>query len=235
MRERRVSFTEVLTEVYTRFQNSLPPEQNTILEILKENAVHAKGGKWEIKPFVEKIKQQHETMVFYLANLGVKAGYQVDIAKDEYYKCFDQKSLRSILPLTSLKLKQNTENQVKRIRSIDVLWYDGNDKIAEFEVEHSTSIVDAIVRGSNIKSTGILRVMVVPEEREDLVYRRFQEPAMRSMMKDMAWKILTYNALKNLFQEYNRKKQVKIEDFKSHTREPLSKKQKEQVAQQKLI
>ncbi len=235
MRERRVSFTEVLTEVYTRFQNALTPEQNTILDILKENAVHAKGGKWEIKPFVEKIKQQHEEMVFYLASLGIKAGYQVDIANDEYYKCFEQKVLSSILPFTSLTLKQYTENQVKRIRSIDVLWHDGKDIIAEFEVEHSTSIVDAIVRGSNIKSTGILRVIVVPEEREDLVYRRFQEPAMRSMMENMALKIMTYKTLKNLFQEYKRKNQIKIEDFKSRTREPLSKKQKEQVIQQKLI
>ena len=235
MRERKVSFTEVLTEVYTRFQNALTPEQNTILDILKENAIPIKGGKWEIKPFIEKIKQQHEEMVFYLANLGIKTGFHVDVAKDEYGKPFKEKRLDSILPLTSLELKQTTENQAKRIRSIDVIWHDGENVVAEFEVEHSTSIVDAIVRGSNIKSTDILRVMVIPEEREDLVHRRFQEPAMRSMMKNMAWTVMTYKALKNFFQECRIKKQIRIEDFKLRTREPLSKKQKEQVIQRKIM
>lgn len=234
MRERKVSFTEVLTEVYTRFQNALTPEQNTILDILKENAVPIKGGKWEIKPFIEKIKQQHEEMVFYLANLGIKAGFRVDIAKDEYGKPFKEKRLDSILPLTSLELKQTTENQAKRIRSIDVIWHDGKDVVAEFEVEHSTSIVDAIVRGSNIESTETLRIMVIPKEREDLVHRRFREPAMQSMMKNMKWKVMTYGTLKKIFQEYKTKK-LNLINLKSHTREPLSKGQKEKVVQKRLM
>ena len=82
-----------------------------LIDILKENAVPTKGGKWEIKPFIEKIKEQHEEMVFYLAILGIKAGFQVDIAKDEYGKPFKEKRLDSILPLTSLELKQTKGNQ----------------------------------------------------------------------------------------------------------------------------
>jgi len=234
-RERKVSFTEVLTEVYTRFQNALTPEQHTIMDILEENADRVKGGKWAIKPFVEKIRQQHEEMVFYLAGLGMKAGYQIDIGKDEYGKFFGQKRLDSILPLTPLEMKQATKNQVKRVRSIDVIWHDGKDVVAEFEVEHSTSIVDAVVRGSNIKSTKTFRTMVVPEEREDLVHRRFLEPAMQSIMKDMNWKVMTYKTLRKLYRQYKRKKYISIEDFKSHTREPFSKKQKEQATQQKLM
>lgn len=234
-RERKVSFTEVLTEVYTRFQNALTPEQHTIMDILKENAVPTKGGEWEIKPFVEEIGQQHEEMVFYLASLGMKTGYQIDIAKDEYGKFFEQKRLGAMFSLTPLEMKDATENQVKRIKGIDVIWHDGENIVAEFEVEHSTSIVDAVVRGSNIKSTKTLRIMVVPEEREDLVHRRFLEPAMQSMMKDMNWKVMTYKMLRNLYREYKGKKYISIEDFESHTRKPLSKKKKEEVIQQKLM
>lgn len=234
-RERKVSFTEVLTEVYTRFQNALTPEQHTIMDILEENADRVKGGKWAIKPFIEKIRRQHEEMIFYLARLGLKAGYKVDIGKDEYGKYFGQKRLDSILPLTSLRMKKATGNQLKRIRSIDVIWHDETNVVSEFEVEHSTSIVDAVVRGSNIKSTKTLRIMVVPEEREDLVHRRFQEPAMQSIMKDMNWKIMTYKALRKLYREYKRKKHINLADFKSHTRNPLSKKQKEQAIQRKLM
>jgi len=234
-KERKVSFTEVLTEVYTRFQNALTPEQHTIMDILKENAVPTKSGEWEIKPFVEEIEQQHEEMIFYLASLGMKTGYQIDIAKDEYGKFFEQKRLCTIFSLSPLEMKHVTGNQLKRIRSIDVIWHDGENIVAEFEVEHSTSIVDAVVRGSNIKSTKTLRIMVIPEEREDLVHRRFLEPAMQSMMKDMNWKVITYKMLRNLYREYKREKYISIEDFESYTRKPLSKKQKEQAIQQKLM
>lgn len=233
--ERRVSFTEVLTEVYTRFQNALTPEQHTIMDILKENADRIKGGKWAIKPFVEKIKRQHEEMVFYLATLGIKAGYKVDIGKDEYGKFFGEKRLGSELPLTPPEIKQATDDQVKRIGNIDVIWHDGEDVVAEFEVEHSTSIVDAVVRGSNIKSTETFRIMVVPEEREDLVHRRFHEPAMQSMMKDMTWKIMTYKTLRNLYREYKRKKHMSVKEIEGRTRKPFSKEQKEKVIQQKLV
>lgn len=96
-RRRKVSFTEVLTEVYTRFQNALTPEEHTIINILKENADPVKGGKWEIKLFIEKIKEKHEVMIYYLAVIGAKAGYKVDVAKDEYSKLFEGKRIESLL------------------------------------------------------------------------------------------------------------------------------------------
>lgn len=126
---------------------------------------------------MEKIRTYHEEMVFYLATLGIKTGYRIDIAKDEYGKKLNEKSLQSLLSLSPIqKIAQTTENQMSRIRNIDVIWHDGKDVLAEFEVEHSTSIVDTIVRGSNIKSTETFRIMVVPEEREDLVHRGFKNP-----------------------------------------------------------
>ncbi len=170
-------------------------------------------------------------MIFYLATLGVKVGLKVDIAKDEYGKLFKQKRLESLLRLSSPKLEQIHENRLKRIKSIDVLWHDGEKIKAEFEVEHSTSIVDAVVRGSNIKEPDILRVLVIPEEREDLVHRRFNEPAMQSMMKDMDWKVMTYKTLEKLHREFKKRKYVTIDEITPHTRKPIDKKQKERNAQ----
>jgi len=234
-KERRVTFTQVLTEVYTRFQNALTPEQHTIKDILEENAEPIAGGKWAIKPFVEKITQEHEEMVYYLADLGVKAGYMVDIARDEYGKVFNGKRLDTLLSLNSLDSKDLSKNQIDRIRNIDVVWHDGKNVWIEFEVEHSTSIVDAIVRGSNVKSDLTMRIMVIPEEREDLVHRRFNEPAMQSMMTFMEWKIMTYKMLRAVYQKYRRRKTLDVEDFIKNTRKPLSKKQKKEATQQKLI
>jgi SAM-dependent methyltransferase len=233
-RKRKVTFTEVLTEVYTRFQNSLTPEEHTILEILKENATPVKGGKWEIKSFVERIQEKHEEMVYYIATIGDMAGYQIDIASDEYGKSFNGKVLSSILKPSKIKLSGLTDNQVKRIRSIDVIWHDGKEIKAEFEVEHSTSLVDAIVRGSNIISSDVLRIMVIPKEREDLAHRRFKEPAMQSIMKNMDWNILTYEALEKYFLKNEKRKNIDVNEFLSLSRKPHSKQQKYDISQKKL-
>ncbi len=84
MRERKVDFTRVLTEIYTRFQNALTPEEYTIKGILKENAITVSGGKWEIKPFIKEIKEKHEEMVYYISQIGIQLGFEIDIAIDEY-------------------------------------------------------------------------------------------------------------------------------------------------------
>jgi hypothetical protein len=77
--------------------------------------------------------------------------------------------------------------------------------------------------------------MVIPKEREDLVYRRFREPAMQSLMKDMNWRIIIYETLENFFLQNKNKKKINISNFLFLAREPLSKKQREEVLQQRLI
>ncbi|MFW9990965.1 MAG: DNA methyltransferase [Candidatus Odinarchaeota archaeon] len=227
-RNRKVTFTEVLTEVYTRFQNALTPEEYTIREILEENANMSSDGRWGIKPFVEEISKRHEEMIYYLALIGNKIGFKYGIAKDEYGKFYGGKRLDSLLKPSEIAIKDVKGNQLERIHSIDILWHDGKEVKALFEVEHSTSIVDAIIRGSNIRSTGVHRIMITPKEREDLVYRRFKEPAMQALMKDMKWTIITYGTLKKFFLKNEKNLKINMNDFLSCTREPLSKKQQEE-------
>jgi len=234
-RERKVTFTDVLTEVYTRFQNALTPEERTIMDLLKENATPARGGKWEIRPFVERIQEKHEEMVYYLAKIGEKAGYKVDIAKDEYEKAYQGQRLASQVKLAPVSLAGLPKNQAARINRIDVIWHDGNEILAEYEVEHSTSIVDAIVRGSNIKSQKTLRVLAIPEEREDLVHRRFDEPGMKAMMKDIEWRVITYPTLQACYNQFKNKKQIDLREFTRRLRNPQSVKEKEGKMQKKLF
>jgi 16S rRNA G966 N2-methylase RsmD len=234
-RERRVTFTQVLTEIYTRFQNSLTPEDHTIKCILAENARPVRGGKmWEELPFVERIREKHEEMVYYIAQIGVKCGFHTDVAVDEYDKTFDGKRLATQLQLLSPTLDGLSSDITNRIKRIDVIWHDGKEIKAEFEVEHSTSLVDAVVRGSNIKDSAVLRIMVVPEEREDLVYRRFNEPAMEVMTKNMEWKIMTYKTVRNFYNKIRGKNKIEINDFMSLSRKPRSLRTREAKARSTL-
>jgi hypothetical protein len=233
-RERRVTFTEVLTEVYTRFQNSLTPDENTIKEILEENAIKTTGGKWLIKPFIDKAINTHETMIYYLSFLGKKMNFKVDVAKDEYGKLYKEKRLDNIFKFDKFNSKNKEQYKIDRINNIDVIWHDGQNIISQFEVEHSTSITDAIIRGANIKSNEIKRFIVIPEEREDLVFRKFNEPAIKSIMKDMEWQIITYKKLESYY-ENSKEILINFDDFISTARTPLSDKQKKDRIQKKLI
>lgn len=225
MRERKVSFTRVLTEIYTRFQNALTPEEFTIKDILEENAIKVSSGKWEIKPFIREVKEKHEEMVYFLSQIGLKLGFKIDIAKDEYGKFYDGKRLESILDITKVNLDEYKTNQKKRIKSIDVIWHDEVRIKAIFEIEHSTSIVDAIIRGSNIKYDDVVRIIVIPNQREDLVHRRFDEPAMKAIMEDMDWEIITYKRLEKFYTENKKKKEIELNIFLAIKRKPLSKEQ----------
>jgi hypothetical protein len=184
---------------------------------------------------VEKIEEKHEEMVYYTAKIGENLGYQVDIAKDEYEKTFHGNRLASQINLSTLKLKGITENQASRISRIDVIWHDGTEVCAEFEIEHSTSIVDAVVRGSNIKSQNLPRVIVIPDEREDLVSRRFSEPAMQAIMQNAEWSVITYTDLERFYNRMKSAKKMGIGDFISKTRKPLSAKEKREKTQKRLL
>ncbi len=93
------------------------------------------------------------------------------------------------------------------------------------EVEHSTSIVDAIIRGSNIKYDDLVRIMVIPNQREDLVYRRFNEPAMKTIMEGWDWEIITYKRLEKYYTENKKMKELDLDKFLALKRKPLSKKE----------
>ena len=177
--------------------------------------------------------KKHEEMVYYLGVLGTKFGYKVDIATDEYGKMFGKTALRQLLTLDKFAPGQFDKDSLKRINSIDVIWHNGKEAVAIFEVEHSTTIVDAVIRGSHIEND-IQRVIVIPKQREDIVFRRFSEPAMESIMEDNEWFIITYDKLTQFYKNHKRIKTTSSEKFLKLLKKPLSTKQREQLTQQTL-
>lgn len=69
--------------------------------------------------------------------------------------------------------------------------------------------------------------MIIPYQREDLVHRRFNEPAMKAIMEDMEWEIITYKRLEKFYTESKKKKELDLDKFLSLKRKPLSKEQLE--------
>jgi hypothetical protein len=76
-RKDKVSFDDVLQELFLAFKNALTPNPPTITSILNEYAFKTKDGKWKLKPSVEIRESEHAKMIHLLCRLGAKLGFFV--------------------------------------------------------------------------------------------------------------------------------------------------------------
>jgi hypothetical protein len=196
----KATFTEILTKLYTQFKNSLTPDTETVSSILKEIAVHVGENQWQLKPVALEYRRAHEEMVYYLGVLGKKLGYKVSIAIDENKKVWNARRLADLLKPTKHPTYPTIQKwNLSRIRRIDVIWCSKDRIEYEFEVEYSTTINDAILRGSNIPWKETHRCIVIPKARASFMGRRLRDPAMKDLVGDFEWRVVTFENLRDLF------------------------------------
>ena len=186
----RVTYDQILESVYVTFPDALTPETNSILSTLKEYAEKTSDKKWRAKMLVKQRISQHDSLVNSLCKLGQKCGYDVYGDTDAYR--------------TNLNFKVTPE-QLTRIKEIDCIWYKNNKIDTIFEVENSTGITEAFVRASNIPYK-IKRCIVIPEERENLLVRKTQEPFIKEQLKKSPWAFIRYDYLFDFIEKNKRKK-----------------------------
>ena len=218
-REIKVSFDDVLRQIYLEFTNAMTPDTQSVREILEQYAEKTKDGKWRLKPKIRQRESEHDSIVRILAILGKKAGFEV-------YADLPGWKHELKLPLP----KQNLD----RIKEIDVLWYNKNEITHEFEVENTTGITEAIVRGSNIPTKKTKRYIVIPEERQDFFYRKISEPMLKEKVDEYGWRFIFYDTLKSFYEQNKRKKKIELSEFEKLAGIPKSKLRKQQTIQEFL-
>jgi len=187
-RELKVSFDEILQEVFLSFPNALTPETRTVQEVLKEYAKKTPDKKWMLKPSVKKREDEHNTMVELLASIGKRLGFQV-IA--------DLPGRR----VTGLPFECKSPD---RVMKIDAIWLDKTKPRYEFEVENTTSITEAIVRGANLPNGDVKRVIVIPEERKSLLKRKIREPVLREKIEQYGWRFTYYANVQSFYESLSK-------------------------------
>jgi len=193
-----ISFDDILEEIFTKFQNALTPDTQSIKAILEEYAEKT-NGKWQLKKEMRVRQSQHNYIVAWLADIGKKIGFDVYADLPEYRgKKFD-------LPLSKEK--------IDRIREIDVLWLKNNEVIYEFEVENSTGISDAIIRGSNLPSTSIKRYIVIPEERKNMLMMKIAEPILKESIEHFNWNFIFYDAFLSFYEKNSHRKVIEASEI----------------------
>ena len=213
-RKVKISFDDVLQEIFIKFPNALTPEPYDIKTLLKEYAKPTKDGKWLLKPSVKQRESEHSKMIYYLAIIGEKLGCRIWIGSKEQGQVFEGKRLTELCNFKIKDLHDLTREQLKRIENIDLLWCKGSKIISEFEIENTTSITESIIRGSHIPYD-INRYIVIPDERADLLKRKIKEPVLEDRIIDENWKFIYYTKLEEFFSWIKRKKELNINSFKA--------------------
>ena len=191
------SFDDVLQEVFISFPNSLTPDTESIREILKSYALPTKDGRWRLKPNFRTREKQHDDVVEILCILGERAGFTV---------YGDTRSRRTSLNLAIPK------NNLDRVREIDVLWYSHGVIDYSFEVENTTGISEPFIRGSNIPYRN-KRFIVIPDEREGLLSRKVEEPALKERIQSDGWNFIKYDDLFGFYEKVKNHSRIKVSRF----------------------
>lgn len=197
-KEITVSFDDVLQQIYLKFTNALMPEAQSIRKALEEYAERTSDGKWRLSTKTKERESEHDPIVAMLATIGKKAGLEVHADLAEWRG--------------EIKLNYSKEN-LDRIKEIDVIWFDESKITHEFEVENTTGIMEAIVRGSNIPEKIVKRYVVIPEERKDFFDRKISEPMIKERISDYNWQFIFYDALKEFFEKHEKNKEIDISEF----------------------
>lgn len=193
----KVTFTEVWDAVSTEFPNSLTSDSTSIMDALKIYARQVTGGYWMLKPEIQQRVNEHSEMIAMLALIGKKQGFDIWVGRREQqekdHSIISQgKKLSEYMTLKRFKV-DNAENQ-NVVENIDLLWIKGNKIAAVFEVESTTSMMSAIMRGSNVDAT-VDKFMVLPEEREAQLNNKMTSPLFREHFETENWKIVYFDAL----------------------------------------
>jgi 16S rRNA G966 N2-methylase RsmD len=193
-----VSFDDILEEIFTKFQNALTPDTQSIKAILEEYAEKT-DGKWQLKKEMRLRQTQHNQIIEWLADIGKKMGFEVYADVPEY------RGTKLDLPLSKEK--------IDRIREIDALWLKDKEIVYEFEVENSTGISDAIIRGSNIPSTDVKRFILIPEERKNLLLMKIAEPILKENIEQYKWNFIFYDTFLSFYEKSRQRKTVEASEI----------------------
>lgn len=142
--------------------------------------------------------RSHTEVQRWLRDLGLALGYDVHIAtNDRNRDCGAGRLGEGCLDELPAHLHGSPGSDA--VRLIDVLWVKGNEVVAAFEVEHSTSIYSGIVRLLDLSFGAPAAVarelfIVAPDDRAAEVQAKVRRPAFRHV-SDLRVRYLPYGQL----------------------------------------
>ncbi len=202
----RVTFTDMWKAISEEFPNALTTDSTSIKDALQAYARPAGRGEWLLKSEYnrDEIRRLHARMIAILAEIRKAQGGDVWIGRPEQGDPLSegfpgrQGELRQYVSRASLAGLENAGN-IEEVENIDVLWLQGDRMEAVFEVEATTSMTEALKRGSNVNPS-VPKYLVIPQEREDQLARKLRSPLFGDRFQQDSWKCLFSEVLDKAFE-----------------------------------
>jgi len=203
----RVTFTDMWKAISEEFPNALTTDSTSIRDALQSYARQVGHGEWMLKPEYnqDKIRRLHTIMIAILAEAGKAHNYEIWIGRkeqgDPLAEAFPSREgdLRQYVSRSSLQELKNAQN-MDDVEYIDVLWLEGDLVKAAFEIEATTSMTEALKRGSNVESS-VPKYLVIPQEREDQLLRKLRSPLFGERFEKDSWQRLYFETLERAYQK----------------------------------
>jgi len=197
----RVTFTEMWDAVSTEFPNSLTSDSTSIKDALSIYARPISRGYWLLKPEIQRRVNQHSEILAILALIGKKKDHDIWIGKREQRErdsglVAKGKTLKEYMTLKQLKVNNASNQSV--IENIDLIWIKGKEIKAIFEIESTTTMTSALMRGSNVDER-VDKFMVLPEEREGQLRNKLTSPLFKDHFENENWQLIYFDTLRNAY------------------------------------
>lgn len=206
-RKGAVSYDDVLGEIFVKFPNGLTPSIKSVVQILQKYA-NKSSDKWVYRgEEIEREFTKHTEAIKTVLDIGNKLGYSSYVGKREQPEPINSKKLRdfaSVQNLDELKLENNIKS---RVEMIDLVWLEGSNIRAVFEVENSTNFTSGIQRASNLPKE-IPKVMVIPDGREQEI-NRLSDPLFVDSFKEHGWTYMKYSDIERIVAQ----RSISFDDF----------------------
>ncbi|MCI0496548.1 DNA adenine methylase, partial [candidate division KSB1 bacterium] len=199
MQKGKVTFTEMWEAISIEFPNSLTTDSTSIKDALEIYAKQVKGGFWLLKPPIRQRVNQHSEIIVILALVGKKKGFEIWIGKREQSErdtgvVNKGKILKDYMSIDSLNQIEIANRDA--VENIDLLWIAGNEVRTAFEIESTTGMTGALLRGSNLDKD-IPKFLVIPEEREAQLQNKMASPLFEQHFQTESWQVLYFDAIRN--------------------------------------
>lgn len=208
-----VTFTEMWEAIGMEFPNSLTTDSMSIKDALQIYAKQVRGGFWLLKPPIRQRVNQHNEIIVILALVGKRKGFDIWIGKNEQSGkdtgvVYRGKYLKDYTSLDSL-VQIEVDNR-STVENIDLLWIAENKIKAAFEIESTTGMTGALLRGSNL-DMDIPKYLVIPEEREIQFQNKMASPLFEQHFRKENWQVLYFDAIRNGY--LKSKDQIDLDSF----------------------
>jgi len=166
-------------------------------------------GYWMLRAEVEERIRSHAEIIAVLALVGRSRGHDIWIGRNE-----QGRSTSGLAPagklaalVTARPSKLAGVTNLGTVLDMDLLWLEGNTVVAAFEVEATTTMTSALLRGSNLPAK-TPKIMVLPEEREGDFKKKMQSPLFKERYELDSWKNLYFDALRQEFSKAKNKASI---------------------------